>query len=150
MQISSRFTIGLHVLLCIEMFKGQRKITSDFLASSVNVNPVVIRKLEQQLKAAGIIRIARGTGGTDIARPAEQITLLDVYHAVESVEDGELFRFHENPNPLCPVGKNIHGVLDQRLEEIQRAMEKEMAAVSLQDILDDTKKITGLAEKSSM
>ena len=59
MQISSRFTIAVHILICIETFKEDYKITSDFLASSVNVNPVVIRRLLQQLKKAGIINVKR-------------------------------------------------------------------------------------------
>ncbi|MCI8292382.1 MAG: Rrf2 family transcriptional regulator [Hespellia sp.] len=141
MQISSRFTIAIHVLVCIETFKNDHKVTSDFLASSVNVNPVVIRRLLQQLKKAGIIHVRRGSGGADFEKPLDEITLLDVYNAVECVERGELFHFHENPNPLCPVGKNIHAILDERLEEIQRAMEKEMASISIQDIMDDTKKL---------
>lgn len=141
MQISSRFTIAVHVLLCIETFKNDYKVTSDFLASSVNVNPVVIRRLLQQLKKAGLISVKRGSGGADIEKPLEEITLLDLYHAVECVENGELFHFHENPNPLCPVGKNIHGLLDGRLEEVQKAMEKEMASVSIQDIMNDAKKM---------
>ncbi|MDE6454844.1 MAG: Rrf2 family transcriptional regulator [Dysosmobacter sp.] len=144
MQISSRFTIAVHVLLCIEMFKGSHKVTSDFLASSVNANPVVIRKLLLQLKAAGIIRVARGTGGADTVMPPGEITLLDVYNAVESLDGGELFRFHENPNPLCPVGRNIHAVLDVKLEEIQRAMEKKLGEVTLQDVLADTKRLLAL------
>ncbi len=137
MQISSRFTIAIHVLSCIETFK-EEKVTSEFLASSVNVNPVVIRRLLQQLKKAGIVSVKRGSGGAQIAKPLESITLLDIYHAVECVGEGELFHFHENPNPQCPVGRNIHHVLDQRLEQIQSAMEKEMAGITMQDILNDT------------
>ena len=114
MQISSRFTIAIHVLVCIETFKNDHKVTSDFLASSVNVNPVVIRRLLQQLKKAGIIHVRRGSGGADFEKPLDEITLLDVYNAVECVERGELFHFHENPNPLCPVGKNIHAILDEK------------------------------------
>lgn len=141
MQISSRFTIAVHVLICIETFKNDHKVTSDFLASSVNINPVVIRRLLQQLKKAELITVKRGSGGADIEKPLEEITLLDVYNAVECVEDGELFHFHENPNPLCPVGKNIHALLDVRLQEIQKAMEKEMESVSIQDIMKDAKKL---------
>lgn len=144
MQISSRFTIAVHVLICIETFKNDYKVTSDFLASSVNVNPVVIRRLLQQLKKAGIISVKRGSGGADIDKPLDEITLLDVYNAVECVEDGELFHFHENPNQLCPVGKNIHAILDVRLEEIQKAMEKEMQSVSIQDIMNDSKKLIAI------
>ncbi len=139
MQISSRFTIAIHALLCIEMFKTERKVTSEFIASSVNANPVVIRRLLQQLKKAGIVQVVRGTGGADLARPINEITLLDVYNAVECVGEDGLFHFHENPNPLCPVGRNIHAVLDVRLEKIQKSMEREMKAVTIQDVLADTK-----------
>lgn len=138
MQISSRFTIAVHVLICIEEFKNDRKVTGDFLASSVNVNPVVIRRLLQQLKSAGLVSVARGSGGAETARPVDEITLLDVYRAVDCVENGSLFHFHENPNTLCPVGRNIHNVLDERLDKIQQAMEAEMRSVTLADIMKDT------------
>ncbi len=141
MQISSRFTIAVHVLICIESFKNDYKITSEFLASSVNVNPVVIRRILQQLKKAGIVEVKRGTGGAVIAKDLKEITLLDVYNAVESVEEGKLFHFHEEPNPECPVGRNIHKILDQRLETIQKAMEEQMRSVSIQDVMEDTNKI---------
>lgn len=141
MQISSRFTIAIHVLICIETFKNDYKVTSDFLASSVNVNPVVIRRLLQQLKKAEIVRVIRGSGGTDIKKPLDKITLLDVYNAVECIEEGELFHFHENPNQSCPVGKNIHAILDVKLQKIQEAMEKEMKSITIQDVINDTKKL---------
>ena len=141
MQISSRFTIAVHILICIETFKNDYKITSDFLASSVNVNAVVIRRLLQQLKKAGIINVKRGSGGAEMAKSPKEITLLDIYNAVECVEEGRLFHFHENPSQECPVGKNIHAVLDVRLEEIQKAMEREMRSISIQDIINDTKKL---------
>ncbi len=141
MQISSRFTIAVHILICIETFKNDYKVTSDFLASSVNVNPVVVRRLLQQLKKAGIVNVTRGSGGTDLERSAGEITLLDVYNAVECVEEGELFHFHENPNPLCPVGKNIHAILDTRLTKIQEAMEREMKSVTIKEVIDDTQKL---------
>ena len=140
MQISSRFTIAVHILICIETFKNDYKVTSDFLASSVNANPVVIRRLLQQLKKAHIVNVIRGSGGTEITKPLNTITLLDIYHAVECIEKGELFHFHENPNPLCPVGKNIHSVLDSRLQKIQEAMELELKSVTVQDLLNDSKK----------
>ena len=141
MQISSRFTVAAHVLICIEMFKNERKVTSDFLASSVNVNPVVIRRILQQLKGAGIVTVTRGSGGADTAKPLDEITLLDLYNAVECVDDGALFHFHEDPNQLCPVGRNIHAVLDGRLEDIQRVMEEQMKSVTIRDIVEDTKNL---------
>ena len=140
MQISSRFTIAVHVLICIETFKNERKVTSDFLASSVNVNPVVIRRLLQQLKKAGIVEVKRGSGGADITGNLSDITLLDVYNAVESVDEGQLFHFHDNPNPKCPVGKNIHNIMDERLREIQEAMESRMRSITIKNIMDDAHK----------
>lgn len=144
MQISSRFTIAIHVLTCIDTFKDDYKVTSDFLAGSVNVNPVIIRRLLQQLKAAGLVNVARGSGGAQIARPLGEITMLDIYNAVECVEDGELFHFHENPNSNCPVGRNIHNVLDEKLKRVQRAMEMEMQGITMDDIISDTQKFIEL------
>lgn len=138
MQISSRFTLAVHILDCIDAFKATYKVTSGFLASSTNVNPVIVRKILGQLKAAGLVEIARGSGGAAIKKPLNEITFLDIYRAVECVTGGELFHFHDNPNVKCPVGRNIHRVLDDKLLKVQSAMEKELAAITLQDVHDDT------------
>ena len=142
MQISSRFTIALHILTCIEEFKNEYKITSDFLSSSINVNPVVIRRILQKLKSAGIITVARGNvGSMEINKDLKDITFYDVYKAVDCVDDEGLFHFHENPNPLCPVGRNIHNVLDKRLDAIQQAMENEMKKYTLADVINETSQL---------
>jgi len=52
----------------------------------------------------------------------------------EPVENGDLFRFHESPNPNCPVGRNIHELLDDKLKSIQNAMESEMKKYTLLDL----------------
>lgn len=140
MQISSRFTIAIHMLTCMEAFKDEYKVTSDFLASSINVNPVVIRRILSQLKDAGLIEVKRGTGGASIAKPLEEITFLDVYCAVECIEDNTLFHFHENPNVNCPVGRNIHNILDDRLDRVQKAMEKELESITLAEVITDLNK----------
>ena len=134
MQISSRFTIALHIFTCVETFKNDYKITSDFLAGSINTNPVIIRKILTQLKNAGLITVARGTGGISPTRPLKEISCYDVYQAIEPVENGDLFNFHSSPNPQCPVGKNIHALLDDKLKTIQLAMENEMKKYTLDDL----------------
>ena len=68
-------------------------MTSDFMAASIGTNPVIVRKILQQLKAAGLIEVARGTGGVTITRPLEQITFLDVYKASGMCDGEELFQF---------------------------------------------------------
>lgn len=136
MQISSRFTMAIHMFACIDTFKDQ-KMTSDFMAGSIGTNPVIIRKLLQQLKAAGLIEVSRGTGGVTITRSLNEITFLDVYKAVECAPEEELFHFHENPNQKCPVGRNIHHVLDDKLVQVQRAMEDELARITLAEVKND-------------
>ena len=141
MQISSRFTIALHIFTCVETFKDDCKVTSDFLASSINTNPVIIRKILSQLKNAGLITVARGTGGIAATRPISEITFYDVYQAIEPVENGDLFHFHEAPNPECPVGRNIHFLLDDKLKAIQDAMEAEMKKYTVADLDTGLKEI---------
>ena len=133
MQISSRFTIAVHILTCIDYFAEEHIITSEFLAGSVGVNPVIIRQVILQLKAAGLVEVIRGKTGITLSRGLEDITLYDVYEAVESVK-GKLFRFHENPNPKCPVGKNIHIALDQSLDDIQSTLEDKMRTITMRDV----------------
>ena len=138
MQISSRFTIATHMLIIIAIKSQESKVTSDFLAASVGVNPVIIRKTLSQLKKAELISVARGTGGTEIIKDLNEITLLDVYQAVECLgKTGQLFSFHDNPNPNCPVGANIHEVLDQKLLDIQEAMENQLRQTSLAQVVAD-------------
>ncbi len=136
MQFSSRFTIAVHILVCTAMFQEREKVTSAFLAGSISVNPVIVRNVLGQLSAAGLVEIRAGVGGAYLARPAEEITLLDLFRAVE--KDEALFHFHENPNPLCPVGRNIHTVMDSRLTDIQSAMERQMAETTLRQLVDET------------
>jgi Rrf2 family protein len=141
MQISSRFAIAVHILLCIVRFRDA-KITSDFLAASVNVNPVVIRRILGQLQKAGLVITKAGSGGSDLAREADKITLFDVFRAVESVSDN-VFGFHENPSKKCPVGKNIHGLLDGHMQSAQEQMENSLAKVKLSQLGKELHAIEG-------
>lgn len=149
MRISSRFTIAVHMLIAMEYFKGQYKITSEFLASSVCTNPVVIRRLLGKLKEANLIKVSRGTGGAVLTRDATLITLYDIYQAVEEDDaDGALFNFHEHPEPLCPVGSCIHEVLDPKLDSIKLALINEMKATTLAELVNKAQTIN-LAKSNS-
>lgn len=140
MQISTRFSVAVHTLLCIVRFSGERRVTSKFVAASTGVNPVVVRRLFGQLKDAGIILVEPGVGGATVVRNYDEVTLLDVFRAVESV-DGSLFAFHEHPSPDCPVGRAIHQVLDDELAAAQRALEERLAQTTLQDLADSLARI---------
>ena len=139
MQFSSRFTIAVHILLAVNEFDGQCKTTSFFLGNSVNVNPVIIRKTLGQLKDAGLVTVEAGVGGASLAKDPKKITLWDIFCAVEDKKE-ELFHFHENPNPDCPVGANIHAVMDGRLRKFKRNLQKDLDDVTLQDLVKDLRK----------
>ncbi len=133
MQFSVRLPVATHILLCIAKFQGEYKTTSTFLAGSVNVHPVIIRKTLGQLKNAGLVEVAAGVGGAKLTRSPKDITLQDVFRAVE--EDEDLFHFQDNPNPNCPVGRNIHNVLGTRLEKIKQRMLEDLASITLEELL---------------
>ncbi len=141
MQISSRFTIALHILTALETFQGQYRLTSRFLAGSIQANPVIIRNILLQLKAAGFVQIPRGRGSITLLKSPNEISLLDVYKSIEPLEQDKLFSFHKNPNPQCPVGRNIHNILDWRLLSVQQAMENKLESMKLSDILTDLQKL---------
>ena len=138
MKITSRFTIAVHTLVAIRTLGKEYKMTSEFLASSVNVNPVIIRRTLLSLKAVGKVDVKAGSGGATLKKDPMDITLYDIYVAMDCL-DGELFHFHENPNPNCPVGRNIHAVLDTHLSDAQVAMENELKKVTLADIINSMK-----------
>ena len=141
MQITSKFTAAVHILTCIDIFGGQMRVTSDFLSGSTGVNAVIVRNVLGQLRNAGIVETRQGSGGAHLAKALDEITLYDVYKAVDCIDDEGLFHFHENPNADCPVGRNIHKAMDGRLEAAQAALENELKSTTLAEVVADTRKI---------
>ena len=141
MQITSKFTAAVHILACIDIFGGQMRVTSDFLSGSTGVNAVIVRNVLGQLRNAGIVETRQGSGGAHLAKALDEITLYDIYKAVDCVDDEGLFHFHENPNADCPVGRNIHKAMDGRLEAAQAALENELKSTTLAQVVADTRKI---------
>jgi len=133
MARSSRFTVAVHVLTLLASEEG-RALTSDYIAGSVNTNPVVIRRVLSVLSSAGLVRTTEGVGGgTVLARAAGEITLAEVYRAVEQ---GDMFAFPpSDPNPLCPVGRRVQAVLEKYLDEFQTVLEQAMARVTIAQML---------------
>lgn len=136
MSISSRFSVGIHILALIEINKSGIS-TSEFLAGSVNTNPAVIRKIMGMLKSAGLVNVRPGVAGAELAKELSEITLFDVYKAVNVVQERELFTVHDNPNPECPVGRNIQNTIEPLFSSAQLAMEKVLKSVTLEDVVKD-------------
>jgi len=132
-QISARFAMAVHVLSLIAVTPNG--CTGDYIACSVNTNPVVIRKLMGMLKKAGLVDVRPGVGGATLRKEPDQITLLDVYRAVGAAEENRLFRIHEKPNIDCLVGRNIEQALQKELREAQSAMERRLAETTLGQLI---------------
>ena len=145
MQISSRFTVAVHVITAIDYFQDKETVTSNFLAGSVGVNPVSIRTVMTMLKDAGIISISQGKSGISLKLPLEEITFYDIYKAVDCVDEEGLFHFHAHPNTECPVGRSIHSALDERLKGIQSTLESQLRSITLADVAADVRKEIALA-----
>ncbi|MCB0036163.1 MAG: Rrf2 family transcriptional regulator [Anaerolineales bacterium] len=136
MGISSRFAVAIHILALLEQFKDEHT-TSAFIAGSVNTNPVVIRRILGMLVKAGLVEVKAGVGGASLIKPLTDISLFDIYEAVSSIGEGDLFSVHEQSNPLCPVGGNIQIVLENTLGKIQQTMELALKSVNMDDIMKD-------------
>ena len=141
MQITSRFTIAIHMLTAIHCFKEPEKRTSSFLAGSIGVNPVIVRNVMGQLKEAGLISSSQGRSGMSLKKDLKDITFYDVYKAIDGIGKEGLFHFHEHPNMKCYVGRNIHKALDGRLRQVQKAMEDEMRSITVADVVNDVKNL---------
>jgi DNA-binding IscR family transcriptional regulator len=136
MSISSRFAVGIHILSLLEINKNGVN-SSEFIASSVNTNPVVIRKIMGMLKNAGLVKVRPGIAGAELSKNLTDISLLDVYMAVNVVQDKELFGMHEKPNPSCPVGRNIQSTIEPLFSVAQLALEKALEHVTIDDVVKD-------------
>ena len=149
MQIPSRFTIAVHILTATAYFRESRKVTSSFLAGSVGANPVIVRNIMGQLRDAGLIETRKGASGIDLAQPLEDMSLLDVYRAVECVDESGLFHMHEHPSAECPIGRVIHASMEGPLRSAQDALEAELSRTSVADVLHDAEERLAAASSTS-
>lgn len=133
-QISTRFSIAIHTLSLIAV--NPNECTGDYIAGSVNTNPVVIRRIIGMLKKAGLVDVRAGVGGATLRKAPSEITLLHIYRAVHVTEENQLFRVHEDSNIACIVGRNIEAALQQELQEAQRAMEERLEQTTLEQLLE--------------
>ena len=127
---------GIHCLLYLVGSDGPGGVaaSSRELAELQGVSPSFLAKIFPKLEKAGLVAASEGVrGGYKLARPAEEITYLDVYRAVE---EGQLFALHhEQPNPDCSVGRNIQASLVCTMTRAQEALERELAAQTIADTL---------------
>jgi len=133
MSTSSRFAVAVHVLTLMAWAEDE-PLKSDQVAESVNTNAVVIRRMICELAQADLVVSQTGsTGGSKLARDPREITLLDVFKAVESRGVFSLPR--HPPNHRCPVGVNIETVLGTVMEEVDSAVDQVLRKITIDDVV---------------
>ena len=137
MQISMKCSVAVHCLIFIHEAQGIAKVTSNLLAESTGCNPVVIRNILSALKKAGIITVPRGTGGAELCAAPSQITLYQIYSALEPDGMASLIGIHPCQGRPCPVAKNIHAVLQTPYRKIEDSIKETMERITLQSMIDD-------------
>lgn len=137
MQISIKCSVAVHCLIFIHEAKGIAKVTSNLLAQSTGSNPVVIRNILSALKKAGLIAVPRGTGGAELCADPSQITLYQIYSALEPDGVTSIIGIHPCDGRPCPVAQNIRKVLEPPYHKIENAVKTAMEEITLQSMIDD-------------
>lgn len=148
-MLSSKLSVGIHMMTIFALNPGEG-LTSEFIASSVNTNPVVIRRLLGLLREAGIVESKTGAGGGwSLLKDPAQITLLDILRAVEP--HNEIFALHRSePNPECPCGLHIVSVLGEVYDKVQDGMTRQLASITIACITGKIRGRMNAAEQAAL
>lgn len=133
MLSSSRFVVAIHALSVLARSESKGPVCSGTIAESVHTNPVVIRRMMAELERAGLVRSVSGRcGGFALDREANEISLADIYLAVEGES---VFRMHNvDPNSKCPIAQQMQAVLSVPFKEAESALSSSLAQTSLRDV----------------
>ncbi len=137
MHISTKCSIAIHCLIFIYEYGEEKRITSELLSLSTGCNPVTVRNIMSALKKDNIISVKFGSGGAKICCPLDKISLYRICKAVEPDMLNKLIGIHSAPSPLCPVGRNIHAVLDKSYEKIRIDLVESLNAITMKEIIDN-------------
>ncbi|WP_295775411.1 Rrf2 family transcriptional regulator [uncultured Limosilactobacillus sp.] len=139
MRISTRFSDAIHLICFLDIYQNQ-KLTSDFIASSIQTSAVMVRQIMIQLRKAGLLKTTKGTANPQITRPLDEISLYDVYLAIEEASGPHpLFEIDYDTNPNCIVGGNIQGVLESYYEDAKQAAMAKLQQRTIADVVNQIK-----------
>lgn len=128
---NGRFAISLHILTLLDKANGE-VLSSDYIAGSININPVLVRKELSNLRNHGMVLSKEGkNGGSYLAKSAQSITLGEIYNSVR--QNSLLGNLKNTPNPQCPVGKQINKHLDNLYVDTENALIRQLSAQTLAD-----------------
>ena len=131
---NTRFATIIHILTLLAK-NPDEWINSDWIASSINVNPVIVRKEMSVLQEQGWVISRKGKeGGSKLNIPSDQITLAELYGTVKNSE--VLGKKNLHPNPNCPIGKNINNKLETLFTETDELVLTSLQAKTLKSFID--------------
>ena len=136
MRLNTKCSIALHCLIFIAQYEEKVKVTSELLAKSTGCNSAAIRSILNTLQKANIISVVRGVGGAHLQCIPSELTLWEVYHALEPEGLEHFIGLHPNPSDQCPVGSRIESVLKEPYRKIGQAVKQQMENITLQQLLD--------------
>ncbi len=131
--MDTKFSTAIHMLILVS--EAEVPMNSEQIAHSVGTNASYIRKVATRLSRAGILEGRRGVSGFSLLKAPEDISLLEVYRAVEQTEDVHVFDVHQNPSDECIVGRNIRPVLNGMFRQAEQVVESELASATLADCM---------------
>jgi Rrf2 family protein len=139
--------MAVHVLTVLAYKEGDR-VTSTFLAGSVNTNPVIIRRLLLDLQRARLVETSKGAGaGSRLSRSPGRINLAEIFRAVEEAEP--FAKPSRKPNEACPVGQCMRDAMEKVFASAKRAMEQDLERTTLANLIDTVKTTCGCAQEKS-
>jgi Rrf2 family protein len=129
---NSRFAMATHIMTALAA--RQERLSSTYLASSLNTNPVVVRRILSELQKAGLLATESGrTGGATLAKKPNTITLFDIYKAVDA---GDIFAYNPNdPNKKCELSCKMKSVLEPVFESVGQALAQKLKKIRLSDVV---------------
>lgn len=133
MASNSRLAIAVHTLGVLT-FAGDKSVSSEMIAGSVNTNPVVIRRIIRKFASKGIVEVRMGTGGgSRLTRPPEEITLAQIY---DTLDEDDLFNSPElSDGHMCPIGKAVRPILKQVFIGIEANLRESLKEITLADVM---------------
>lgn len=144
--MDTKFSTAIHMLILVSGAKTP--MNSEQIAHSVGTNASYIRKVATRLSRAGIIEGRRGVSGFSLLKAPKDISLLEVYRAVEQSEDVHVFDVHQNPSDECIVGRNIRPVLNRMFRQAEQVVERELAGATLAGCITQMRKQIESNEKT--
>lgn len=129
---NARFQISVHILTLLAKAEGE-PMSSELIAGSININPVLVRKEISVLHKAGMVQSKEGkNGGCFLAKNAQNILLSEVYQVVR--QDASVFGKSKNiPNPACLVGRQINQHIEGIYQAADNAILEGLGKITLEE-----------------